>query len=156
MDADKEGFLRSVRSLTQTAGRAARNINGRVIMYADKITRSMRQTIDETERRRAKQEAHNETTGQKPVQIKREKHSLHSQSQLVRQRPTNVAAEPDQQLIKPATDPVLLSMSTEQLQKLADQTKVAMNKAAKKMDFMEAAILRDEYFAIENLIEVRG
>jgi excinuclease ABC subunit B len=156
MDADKEGFLRSVRSLTQTAGRAARNINGRVIMYADKVTRSMRQTIDETERRRAKQEAHNEETGQKPVQIKREKHSLHSQSHLVRQRPDNVAAELDQQLIKPATDPVLLSMSIEQLRKLADQTKIAMNKAAKKMDFMEAAVLRDEYFAIENLIEVRG
>jgi excinuclease ABC subunit B len=156
MDADKEGFLRSVRSLTQTAGRAARNINGRVIMYADKITRSMKQTMDETLRRREKQEAYNERTGQKPEQIRREKHSLHSQSHLVRQRPTNIAAEPDQQLVKPVTDPVLLSMTTEQLRKLADQTKSAMNKAAKKMDFMEAALLRDEYFALENLIEVRG
>ena len=75
MDADKEGFLRSVRSLTQTAGRAARNVNGRVIMYADKITNSMQQTIDETKRRRDKQEAYNKKTGTTPQQIKREKHS---------------------------------------------------------------------------------
>ena len=81
MDADKEGFLRSKRSLTQTAGRAARNVNGRVIMYADKITDSMKQTIDETKRRRDKQEAHNKKTGTTPQQIKRENHSLHSQSQ---------------------------------------------------------------------------
>jgi excinuclease ABC subunit B len=156
MDADKEGFLRSVRSLTQTAGRAARNINGRVIMYADKITKSMQQTMDETNRRRVKQEAYNKEHGQEPQQIKRAKHSIHSQSTLIRNRPMHIAAEPDPTLIRPSTDPVLLSMTVEELRKLADATNVAMQRAAKKMDFMEAAHLRDEYFAIENLIEVRG
>ena len=156
MDADKEGFLRSVRSLTQTAGRAARNVNGRVIMYADKITDSMKQTIDETKRRRDKQEAHNKKTGTTPQQIKREKHSLHSQSHHVTRRQKNVAAEPDQTLIKPASDPILRTMSIEELKKMSESTKFAMNKAAKNMDFLEAARLRDEHFALENLIEIRS
>ena len=155
MDADKEGFLRSVRSLTQTAGRAARNVNGRVIMYADKITDSMKQTIDETKRRRDKQEAHNKKTGTTPQQIKREKHSLLSQSHHVTRR-QNVAAEPDQTLIKPASDPILRTMSIEELKKMSESTKIAMNKAAKNMDFLEAARLRDEHFALENLIEIRS
>ena len=156
MDADKEGFLRSVRSLTQTAGRAARNVNGRVIMYADKITDSMKQTIDETKRRRDKQEAHNKKTGTTPQQIKREKHSLHSQSHHVTRRQKHVAAEPDQTLIKPASDPILRTMSIEELKKMSESTKIAMNKAAKNMDFLEAARLRDEHFALENLIEIRS
>ena len=156
MDADKEGFLRSVRSLTQTAGRAARNVNGRVIMYADKITDSMKQTIDETKRRRDKQEAHNKKTGTTPQQIKREKHSLHSQSHHVTRRQKNVAAEPDQTLIKPASDPILRTMSIEELKKMSESTKISMNKAAKNMDFLEAARLRDEHFALENLIEIRS
>ena len=158
MDADKEGFLRSVRSLTQTAGRAARNINGRVIMYADKVTDSMRQTIDETNRRREKQESYNKATGRKPVQVKREKHSLHSQSEYVkRDSKNNLAAEaPQQKLQKPASDPVLLKMNNEELQKRADQVKAEMKKAAKKMEYLEAAALRDEYFGILNLIEVRS
>ena len=158
MDADKEGFLRSVRSLTQTAGRAARNINGRVIMYADKVTDSMRQTIDETNRRREKQESYNKATGRKPVQVKREKHSLHSQSEYVkRDSKKNLAAEaPQQKLQKPASDPVLLKMNNEELQKRADQVKAEMKKAAKKMEYLEAAALRDEYFGILNLIEVRS
>ena len=156
MDADKEGFLRSVRSLTQTAGRAARNVNGRVIMYADKITNSMKQTIDETKRRRDKQESHNKKTGTTPQQIKREKHSLHSQSHHVTRRQKNVVAEPDQTLIKPASDPILRTMSIEELKKMSESTKIAMNKAAKNMDFLEAARLRDEHFALENLIEIRS
>lgn len=157
MDADKEGFLRSVRSLTQTAGRAARNINGRVIMYADKVTDSMRQTIDETNRRREKQESYNKATGRKPVQVKREKHSIHSQSEYVKRAPAkSLAAEPKQKLQKPASDPVLLKMNNEELQKRAEQVKAQMNKAAKKMEYLEAAALRDEYFGILNLIEVRS
>lgn len=157
MDADKEGFLRSVRSLTQTAGRAARNINGRVIMYADKVTRSMKQTIDETNRRRIKQAQYNKATGQKPMQVKREKHSIHSQSDLVNPSvQKNLAAEPQPQLLKPASDPVLLSMNIEELQKRAEQVKAEMNKAAKKMEYLEAAALRDEYFGIQNLIKVRS
>tara|TARA_Y100000589_G_scaffold157093_1_gene149624 strand:+ start:10581 stop:12617 length:2037 start_codon:yes stop_codon:yes gene_type:complete len=156
MDADKEGFLRSVRSLTQTAGRAARNINGRVIMYADKITRSMKQTIDETIRRREKQEAYNKKTGQQPQQINREKHSLHSQSHHVTRMPQNLAVEPDQQLIKPASDPVLRTMKIEELKKMSDYAKTAMIKASKNMDYLEAARLRDEYFALENLIKLRS
>ena len=155
MDADKEGFLRSVRSLTQTAGRAARNINGKVIMYADKITKSMQQTIDETKRRRAKQEAYNEKTGQIPQQIKREKHSLHSQSHHVTRRSNNAAAEPDPQLIKPASDPILRTMKIEELRKLSAHAEKKMKKAAKNMDYLEAARLRDEHFALENLIELR-
>jgi len=155
MDADKEGFLRSVRSLTQTAGRAARNINGRVIMYADKITKSMQQTIDETKRRRKKQEAYNEKTGQKPQQIKRENHSLHSQSQHITRRSKNVALAPDPKLIKPASDPILRTMKIEELQKLSSHVEKEMKKAAKNMDYLEAARLRDEHFALENLIELR-
>ena len=144
MDADKEGFLRSVRSLTQTAGRAARNVNGRVIMYADKVTKSMQITIDETSRRRVKQEKYNELNGLSPKQIKRSTGRA------------NLAAEPSATLSKPTSDPVLLSMSIEQLKKQAELAKRSMDKAAKELDFMEAARLRDEFFTIKNLLEVKG
>ena len=144
MDADKEGFLRSVRSLTQTAGRAARNVNGRVIMYADKVTRSMQITIDETAKRRKKQEDYNEKHGLSPQQIKRSTGRA------------NLAAEPDSEYSKQTSDPVLLSMSQEQLTKQADIAKRAMDQAAKNLDFMEAARLRDEFFTIKNLLKVKG
>ena len=144
MDADKEGFLRSVRSLTQTAGRAARNVNGRVIMYADKVTKSMQITIDETSRRRIKQEKYNELNGLSPMQIKRSAGRA------------NLAAEPKPTLSKQTSDPVLLSMSIEQLNQQAEIAKRSMDKAAKELDFMEAARLRDEFFTIKNLIEVKG
>ncbi|MBT7651688.1 MAG: excinuclease ABC subunit UvrB [Flavobacteriales bacterium] len=144
MDADKEGFLRSVRSLTQTAGRAARNVNGRVIMYADKVTNSMRITIDETSRRRIKQEKYNELNGLSPMQIKRSAGRA------------NLAAEPKPTLSKQTSDPVLLSMSIEQLNQQAEIAKRSMDKAAKELDFMEAARLRDEFFTIKNLLEVKG
>lgn len=144
MDADKEGFLRSVRSLTQTSGRAARNVNGRVIMYADKVTKSMQITIDETSRRRIKQEKYNEEHGLTPQQIKRSTGRA------------NLAAETSPEFSKTTSDPVLLSMTADQLQKQADVTKRDMNKAAKELDFMEAARLRDEYFTIMNLLEVKG
>ena len=148
MDADKEGFLRSNRSLTQTAGRAARNINGRVIMYADKVTDSMAQTIEETSRRRAKQIAYNEEHGLSPQQIKKEKRTLFEQSEAVTNRPKNYAAEPDQAPLA-ANDPIVQAMSTADLDKLLAKTKRDMERAAKAMEFMEAARLRDELHALE-------
>ena len=148
MDADKEGFLRSNRSLTQTAGRAARNINGRVIMYADKVTNSMAQTIEETSRRRAKQIAYNKEHGLAPEQIKKEKRTLFEQSEAVTNRPKNYAAEPDQAPLA-ATDPIVQAMSAADLDKLLAKTKRDMERAAKAMEFMEAARLRDELHALE-------
>ena len=148
MDADKEGFLRSNRSLTQTAGRAARNVNGRVIMYADKVTDSMAQTIEETSRRRAKQIAYNEEHGLSPQQIKKEKRTLFEQSEAVTNRPKNYAAEPDQAPLA-ATDPIVQAMSAVDLDKLLAKTKRDMERAAKAMEFMEAARLRDELHALE-------
>ena len=148
MDADKEGFLRSNRSLTQTAGRAARNINGRVIMYADKVTDSMAQTIEETSRRRTKQIAYNKEHGLSPEQIKKEKRTLFEQSEAVTNRPKNYAAEPDQAPLA-ATDPIVQAMSATDLDKLLAKTKRDMERAAKAMEFMEAARLRDELHALE-------
>jgi len=148
MDADKEGFLRSNRSLTQTAGRAARNVNGRVIMYADKVTVSMAATIEETARRRDKQVAYNDAHGLAPQQIRKEKRTLFEQSESVSNRPKNYAAEPDQVPLA-ATDPVVQSMSLADLDKLLAKTKRDMERAAKAMEFMEAARLRDELHALE-------
>jgi excinuclease ABC subunit B len=156
MDADKEGFLRSNRSLTQTAGRAARNVNGRVIMYADKVTDSMAATIEETARRREKQMAFNKANGMAPVQVKKEKRTLFEQSDAVTNRPKNYAAEPDHVPLA-ASDPVVQNMSGAQLDKLMAKTKKDMERAAKSMEFMEAARLRDELFALEaRRKEVKG
>ena len=156
MDADKEGFLRSNRSLTQTAGRAARNVNGRVIMYADKVTESMAATIEETARRREKQMAFNEANGMSPVQVKKEKRTLFEQSDAVTNRPKNYAAEPDHAPLA-ASDPVVQNMGAAQLDKLMAKTKKDMERAAKAMEFMEAARLRDELFALEaRRKEVKG
>ena len=156
MDADKEGFLRSNRSLTQTAGRAARNVNGRVIMYADKVTDSMAATIEETARRREKQMAFNEANGVAPVQVKKEKRTLFEQSDAVTNRPKNYAAEANHMPLA-ASDPVVQNMGVEQLDKLMVKTKKDMERAAKAMEFMEAARLRDELFALEaRRKEVKG
>ena len=149
MDADKEGFLRSNRSLTQTAGRAARNVNGRVIMYADKVTASMAATMEETARRREKQMAYNEEHGLSPEQIQKEKRTLFEQSDSVSNRPRNYAAEPDQAPLH-ATDPIVQSMGIEDLDKLCAKTKRDMERAAKAMEFMDAARLRDELMALES------
>lgn len=154
MDADKEGFLRSNRSLTQTAGRAARNVNGRVIMYADKVTDSMAATIEETARRREKQEAYNRKHGLEPQQIIKKRRTLFEQSNLIEDRPKNYAAEPAPQALA-ATDPVVARLDKAQLEHLAASTKRSMEKAAKEMEFMEAARLRDEYFALLDLISSR-
>jgi len=148
LDADKEGFLRSHRSLTQTAGRAARNLNGRVIMYADKITDSMAKTIMETNRRREKQLAYNELHGITPTAIiKGERNSLSKVE-------PNAYIEPDQnQGI--AADPVVQYMTKPALDKTIAKTRKAMQEAAKRLDFLEAAQLRDELMKLEDLLAKR-
>lgn len=142
LDADKEGFLRSDRSLTQTAGRAARNINGRVIMYADSITDSMQRTIDETNRRRSKQMEYNRVNNITPQQINKSKSTAFEKNY-------DAYVEPNEPDI--AADPVIQHMSADALSKTIDKTRKQMEKAAKDLDFIEAARLRDELFALEKL-----
>ena len=155
LDADKEGFLRSETSMTQTAGRAARNINGKVIMYADKITKSMHRTIDETNRRREKQLKYNEEHGITPTQIVKSKEGILVQTSVADSRKKaekqQYYADPEQ--ISIAADPVVKYMKSDDLIKQRDQTKKAMEKAARSMDFLEAARLRDEMFELDKLIE---
>jgi excinuclease ABC subunit B len=152
MDADKEGFLRSNRSLTQTAGRAARNVNGRVLMYADKITDSMQQTIDETGRRREKQVAYNALHGITPTQVKKGHKTIFEQSGLIDDRKKAIYQEMTiEESI--AADPLIKTMNHDQLRKTIEQTKKNMERAAKDMDFMEAARLRDEMFALQKLVD---
>jgi len=146
LDADKEGFLRSHRSLTQTAGRAARNLNGRVIMYADKITDSMAKTIQETNRRREKQLKYNEEHGITPQAIiKGERNSLSKAE-------PNAYIEPEN-FNSIAADPVVQYMTRPALEKAIARTKKAMQEAAKKLEFLEAAQLRDELFKLEDLLK---
>ena len=145
LDADKEGFLRSGRSLTQTAGRAARNVNGRVLMYADTITRSMQETIDETQRRRAKQQAYNEEHGITPTQVG----SASRASTLERSFETEQA---DRTRCL-AEDPVIRSMDREGLRKAMENARARMEAAARELDFLQAARYRDEMFALKELLE---
>ena len=155
MDADKEGFLRSGRSLTQTAGRAARNVNGRVIFYADNITGSMQKTMDETERRREKQIAYNLKHGVTPQALHKPKSEILRQTKVADGSKEGVNYE-DETKLSLAADPVVAYMSKEQLEKSLTKTKRQMEKAAKEMDFMEAARLRDEMFELENLIRTKS
>ncbi|HKL03408.1 MAG TPA: excinuclease ABC subunit UvrB [Cryomorphaceae bacterium] len=154
LDADKEGFLRSGRSLVQTVGRAARNINGMVIMYADRITDSMRETIDETERRRAKQQEYNSEHGIEPKQIKRSIHASMIKGSDKKKKGRRYYSEPEETSI--AADPVTKYMSSEDLEKTIGLTRQKMQKAARDQDFMEAARLRDELFALMKQVEEKG
>lgn len=152
LDADKEGFLRSDRALTQTAGRAARNINGKVIMYADKITDSMKRTIEETERRRQKQIAYNLANNLVPTSLNKSKESIYGQTTVIVDSKGNLARPYiETGEINYAADPVVQYMSKEELQKAINRTRKAMDAAAKEFDFAEAARLRDEMFALEKL-----
>ena len=156
LDADKEGFLRSHRSLTQTAGRAARNVNGKVIMYADRITASMQMTIDETARRREKQLRYNEENHITPKQI----------TKAIKYNALGTAVEVElprkEHVYKPyieeehaafAADPIVLMMSKEQLEKSIAHTQRMMKKAAKELDFIQAAQFRDELIRLQNMLE---
>ena len=169
LDADKEGFLRSHRSLTQTAGRAARNVNGMVIMYADRITDSMQKTIDETARRRQIQLRYNEEHGIVPQQIRKDiKGSLASLSQSADSQPVAVASSSSsstgtkpkqyQPYIEPdtyayAADPIVKRMTKKQLEKSIADTTLLMKEAAKNLDFLQAAQYRDEIVRLQDLLE---
>ena len=158
LDADKEGFLRSHRSLTQTAGRAARNVNGKVIMYADTITQSMQLTIDETNRRRAKQLKYNEEHGITPKQIIK----AIGQGGLVQSTDISKGLDKGATTYRPyiepdsmdmAADPIVKKMTREQLQKSIDNTTKLMKQAAKNLDFIQAAQYRDEVIRLQKLLE---
>ncbi|MEM7550604.1 MAG: excinuclease ABC subunit UvrB [Bacteroidota bacterium] len=152
LDADKEGFLRNQRSLIQTIGRAARNSNGEVIMYADTVTESMQQAIDETNRRRSIQIAYNEKHGITPTTILKDKESILGQTKVADAKKGNLYyVEPEE--VSVAADPVVEYMNKDQLKKLVNETKRKMEKAAKDLDFMEAARLRDEMFEIQKKLE---
>jgi excinuclease ABC subunit B len=150
LDADKEGFLRSARSLTQTAGRAARNLNGRVIMYADTITDAMRKTIDETNRRREKQLRYNEEMGIIPRQIVKGGESIMAGIQMK----TGKKAYAGEERINVAADPVVKYMDRKALEQAIRKTRKSMEEAAAKLDFIEAARYRDELEELEKMLKV--
>jgi excinuclease ABC subunit B len=151
IDADKEGFLRNERSLVQTVGRAARNVNGMVIMYADRVTDSMQRTIDETKRRRALQMKYNEEHGITPTPLNKSKEKILESTKVADgDGPTDYTIASKTQI---AADPVVAYMSSEQLEKAIKHTKSQMEKAAKSLDFVEAARLRDELFALQGKLK---
>jgi excinuclease ABC subunit B len=153
LDADKEGFLRSERSLTQTAGRAARNINSKVIMYADKMTDSMQRMINETNRRREKQMNYNIANNITPTQIVKSMGDILGQTTVAGTKGQTGSAYYEKETLDVAADPVIQYMTKEKLQKLVAKTRKSMEASVKELDFLEAARLRDELFALEKLLE---
>ncbi len=156
LDADKEGFLRSERSLTQTAGRAARNINSKVIMYADKLTESMKRMMDETNRRREKQIAYNSANNITPTQIVKSTRDILGQTAVADGNRPKPVPYYEHEKTNAAADPVIQYLSKEKLQKLIARTRKAMEEAVKALDFMEAARLRDELKAIHEILDKAG
>lgn len=156
LDADKEGFLRNQRSLIQTIGRAARNENGRVIMYADTVTRSMQEAIDETNRRRSIQMEYNEAHGIVPKTVRKSKEAIMSQTSVAdsKKNKKNYYAEPEEHSV--AADPVVAYMSKQGLDKMIEKTQKSMEKAARELDFIEAARLRDELNELKALAESKS
>lgn len=155
LDADKEGFLRSERSLTQTAGRAARNINSKVIMYADKITDSMQRMIDETNRRRARQIEYNLKHHITPTQILKSTQDILGQTAVADTKKGSLRAYYDQTPANTAADPLIAYLSREKLQKLLTTTRRSMEEAVKELDFLEAARLRDELAQIQQHLDLK-
>ena len=153
LDADREGFLRSERSLTQTAGRAARNINSLVIMYADNTTESMQKTIDETNRRREKQIAYNMKNNIIPAQIIKTTQSILGQTAVAGNRNKESRTYFERDEIDYAADPVIKYMNKEQLEKAVSKIRKQMEEAVKILDFVEAARLRDEMFNLIKMLE---
>lgn len=153
LDADKEGFLRNQRSLVQTIGRAARNANGRVIMYADSITESMQAAIDETNRRRKIQMDYNLAHGITPKTVIKSKDEIFRQTKVADSKKTvkQYYIEDEEKTL--AADPVVAYLSKGDIQKMVERTRKAMEKAAKELEFMEAARLRDEYLALQKLLD---
>lgn len=153
LDADKEGFLRNERSLVQTIGRAARNENGMVIMYADKVTDSMQRSIDETNRRRSIQQAYNEAHGITPKTIIKNREAILGQTSAADRKKGVHKYYFEEEELSIAADPVVAYMTQDELKKLAAETRRKMEKAAKDLDFMEAARLRDELQELEKLMK---
>ncbi|MEZ0608106.1 excinuclease ABC subunit UvrB [Fibrella sp. WM1] len=151
MDADKEGFLRDIRSLIQTIGRAARNANGKVLMYADTITGSMAKAIDETNRRRAIQMEYNADHGITPQTVLKSRESILGQTKVADSKPKQFYVEPEE--IRIAADPVVQYMGKSDLERLVKETQSRMERAAKDLDFIEAARLRDELFQLRDKLK---
>ncbi len=151
MDADKEGFLRNQRSLIQTIGRAARNVKGKVLMYADKVTDSMSSAIEETNRRRKKQEGYNQEHGITPKSVEKSKEAIMEQTSVAdKKKIIKIYRENDKPSL--AADPVVKFMPKDELEKLAEKTRKEMEEASSKLDFIEAARLRDEWYELKDLI----